>query len=104
MHFAFITGLFSSHAASALCWTLIHSLWQGLFFAIATGVIMMLTKKSHPALRYKILSLQFLLFIIVPIITFTWEWTRGVAGNNFQNLETINTVASVTSSTVTLTQ
>ncbi len=30
----------------AVCWSLLHSLWQGLIFAVVSGVIMVLTKKA----------------------------------------------------------
>ncbi|MGC4034721.1 MAG: M56 family metallopeptidase [Chitinophagaceae bacterium] len=75
MHFDFIQKMFSGDAATAICWTLIHSLWQGLFFAIVTGLIMLGTKRSTPSLRYKLLSVQFLLFIPVVITTFVWQWS-----------------------------
>ena len=97
MHFfSFIKELFTNQAASVLCWTLIHSLWQGLFFVITTGIIMVLTKKSRPALRYKILSIQLLLFVIVPVVTFIWEWDN-VPANQGQNIVNTNTALLATS-------
>jgi len=97
MHFfPFIKELFSNQAASVLCWTLIHSLWQGLLFVITTGIIMMLTKKSRPALRYKILSIQLLLFVMVPVVTFIWEW-NNVPANNGQSIVNTNTALLATS-------
>ena len=92
MHFAFIRELFSGHITSAFCWTLVHSLWQGLFFGIMTGLILIGTKNSKPSLRYRILSAQFLLFILVVLITFIWEWNVNSYSNTFQNHITANAI------------
>jgi hypothetical protein len=43
MHW-FSLQLFSNNIAKALCWTLIHSLWQGLLLAFVTGAIVVLKK------------------------------------------------------------
>jgi beta-lactamase regulating signal transducer with metallopeptidase domain len=70
----FIQELFSGQAATAICWTLIHSIWEGLFFALLTGLTLIATKKLHPSTRYRILSIHFLLFIIAIIGTFIYQW------------------------------
>ncbi|MET7259435.1 M56 family metallopeptidase [Dyadobacter fermentans] len=54
----------------ALCLTLMHSLWQGLFAAIGAGVILLCTRKSKPALRYNLLALVMLLFVAATVGTF----------------------------------
>jgi beta-lactamase regulating signal transducer with metallopeptidase domain len=54
----------------AVCWTLLHSLWQGLIFAIIAGTIMVLTKKASSALRYNLLCCGMLLFLAVGSYTF----------------------------------
>src|SRR5882724_1980658 len=100
MHFAFINELFTNRAATALCWTLIHSLWQGLLFVITTGIIIMLTKKSRPSVRYNILSAQFLLFILVPVFTFIREWNNSVSGKPFEHIVNNNDVVTGTSTRV----
>ncbi|HEY2726356.1 MAG TPA: M56 family metallopeptidase, partial [Parafilimonas sp.] len=56
-----------------LFWTLIHSLWQGIVFAFFTAIILMSTKKSATALRYKLLSSMLVLFIITSAVTFCYE-------------------------------
>src|ERR1051325_4084959 len=96
MHFTFIEELFSGHAATAICWTLIHSLWEGLFFSLATGLALLGTKNSYPSLRYRILSIQFLLFILVILVTFIWEWNNGNPAHTFQNHATGNILPSAT--------
>jgi bla regulator protein blaR1 len=47
----------------AVCWTLLHSLWQGLLVAVLAGVIMVLTKKSSSSLRYNLLCSLLFLFL-----------------------------------------
>ena len=59
----------------ATCWTLVHSLWQGLLFAMITGVVMVLTKRASAAVRYNILCVLFFLFLGVCAATFLYEWT-----------------------------
>ena len=57
----------------AICWTLIHSLWQGLLLAIVIGVVMVATKRSHAKRRYDLLTLLFFVFTVVTVITFVRE-------------------------------
>src|ERR1700737_3276192 len=67
----------------AICWMLIHSLWQGLFFTIITGLVLVYTRKSPAAVRYNMLSGLFFLFLVVCVLTFILEWNHpggGVAG------------------------
>jgi beta-lactamase regulating signal transducer with metallopeptidase domain len=54
----------------ALCWTLLHSLWQGLLFAGVAGVVLVLTRRSAAALRYNLLCGGVVLFLIVSGFTF----------------------------------
>ena len=65
----------------ALCWTLIHSLWQGLLLAIVTGVVMISTRKSNARKRYRALTAIFFVFILVAVVTFVRELNL-VNGNN----------------------
>lgn len=66
-------SLFPNDLARAICWTLIHSLWQGMLLAIVTGIVMLLTRRSLPKKRYLILVSLFLLFVITAAITFIRE-------------------------------
>jgi beta-lactamase regulating signal transducer with metallopeptidase domain len=47
----------------AVCWTLLHSLWQGLIVAVLAGIIMVLTKRSSSSLRYNLLCGLLFLFL-----------------------------------------
>ena len=63
----------------AFSWMLIHSLWQGLLLAVATAVVLIVTKKSGARLRYNLVAVQFLLFIGACCCTFVWEWYQAPA-------------------------
>jgi beta-lactamase regulating signal transducer with metallopeptidase domain len=54
----------------ALCWTLLHSLWQGLILAVLAGTILVLTKRSSASLRYNLLCGGMILFLAASGITF----------------------------------
>jgi len=57
--------LLSNDAAKAICWTLVHSLWEGAIAALAAGAIILATRKQPAALRYNLLTATIALFIIV---------------------------------------
>ncbi|MCF0041170.1 M56 family metallopeptidase [Dyadobacter fanqingshengii] len=63
--------------AKAFRWTLIHSLWQGLVVALLTGIILMLTVKSRPAIRYNLFAGLLLFFITVNGATFLLAIKKG---------------------------
>jgi beta-lactamase regulating signal transducer with metallopeptidase domain len=71
MSLLFIKQWFSDETLQALCWTLIHSLWQGLLAAVAAGIIIISTKRSSASLRYNLLGSVLLLFLLVVVCTFT---------------------------------
>lgn len=67
---------FVSVIIQSICRTLLHSIWQGLILAVITGIILTSTKKSKPALRYNLLSLSLLVFVVVNCITFYTEFNQ----------------------------
>lgn len=73
MHFDIISASFVQKFIHAICLTFMHSLWQGLFVAVFAGLILLLTKKSAPALRYNLLSFLLFAFLITNGLTFAWE-------------------------------
>jgi bla regulator protein BlaR1 len=80
MHFLSINELFANRAVTALCWTLFHSLWQGLIVALLAALLLIRTKKSRPTFRYKILSTLFFLLAFLFAATFLYElFYAGVA-------------------------
>lgn len=62
----------------AICWVLIHSLWQGLLFTAITGGVVFGTKRSSAAVRYRMLCGLFFLFLFICGLTFLYE--MGVGG------------------------
>lgn len=71
----FLTG----KIVQAICWTLLHSLWQGLLLAIVTGVVMVASKKAGSAVRYKMLSAIFIAFVVMAGITFYNQLQQATA-------------------------
>jgi len=63
----------------ALCWTLLHSLWQGLILAVLAGTILVLTKKASASLRYNLLCCGLILFLATSGVTFYLQ-LRSAAG------------------------
>ena len=61
----------------AFGWMLIHSLWQGLLFAIIAGIVLMLAKRSGAAFRYNLVFVLFAAFICTCAFTFALEWNRA---------------------------
>lgn len=62
--------LLSDTILRAVCWTLLHSLWQGLIFAVVAGLVLVLTRKASAALRYSLLCCGMVLFLGVSGYTF----------------------------------
>lgn len=77
MHLLFITHPGADRLIQAFSWMLIHSLWQGLLLAVITAAVLLLTKKSGSVLRYNVVLVQFLLFVLACSCTFAWEWNRS---------------------------
>jgi bla regulator protein BlaR1 len=72
-----LTTITTNRIIQAFSWMLIHSLWQGLLLAIVTALVLMATRKASAALRYNLVFVQFLLFVIACTATFAWVWNTG---------------------------
>lgn len=59
--------------SQALCQTLVYSLWQGALLALLTGFVMVFTKRSGAALRYRLLTGLLLLFTLCLFCTLLFE-------------------------------
>ena len=85
MSFLFLEQWSSSGLVNAIGWMLIHSLWQGLLLMLLATLVIALTRRSRPSLRYNALAALFLLFLAGCCLTFflvakpTSEAGRGVA-------------------------
>jgi bla regulator protein BlaR1 len=60
----------SENILRAICWTLLHSLWQGLILAIAAGLVMVLCRKQTALTRYNLLCLLLVVFLASGSYTF----------------------------------
>ena len=58
----------------ALVWTFVHSLWQGLLAALIAAVIITTTKRTRAQIRYNLLGLLFIAFLIGSVVTFFVQW------------------------------
>jgi bla regulator protein blaR1 len=65
--------LLSDATAKAICWTLIHSLWQGILAAALAGVVIGCTRRRPAVLRYNLLAADGLLFLLAAGATFYYE-------------------------------
>jgi len=82
MRVSFLFSLFREDIVSALFWTLVHSLWQGLALAILTGLVILFTRRSAPVWRYNILLGVLCLFIAGAGTTFFLELRVPVAASD----------------------
>jgi len=94
MKLSLLQQFFAEDMVQAACWTLIHSLWQGLLLAVVCGGVIILTKKSSSLLRYNLLSILFFLFLLVAAFTFVRE-LKLFEKNNFNS-----TVAQISNGAV----
>jgi bla regulator protein blaR1 len=70
----FLQDALTEPLVRALCWTFIHSLWQGLLAAVLAGVIIVGTRRSAAALRYNLLTALLALFVAGAATTFIYQW------------------------------
>lgn len=62
-----------TYLVKALCSTLMHSLWQGVLLAALAGIIIVCTRRSRPARRYKLLMAGLIIFACTVACTFVYE-------------------------------
>jgi bla regulator protein BlaR1 len=58
----------------AICWVLVHSLWQGVLLALAGGGAILSTKRAAAAVRYRMLCTLLMVFLAGMGLTFVYEW------------------------------
>jgi len=73
MQQSFMDILLTDAAVKAVCWTLVHSLWQGLLAALFAGAVILTTRKSAAVLRYNLLTVDLVLFLVAAVGTFSYE-------------------------------
>jgi beta-lactamase regulating signal transducer with metallopeptidase domain len=85
----------------ALCWTLLHSLWEGLVLALVAGTVMILSRKSSATYRYNLLCGLLLLFVIT--IGYTFYYQLHTADTGTANAANTATSANATNAANTAT-
>ena len=73
MNATFWTPYISDGTMKAIGWTLIHSLWIGMIIALLAGIIISLTRKSAAVLRYRLLCVLLISFVMAMGITWYIE-------------------------------
>lgn len=86
MQLLFMNQWLSESAIRAICWTLIHSLWQGLILAALAGILVLFTRKHTAAFRYNMLAGLFFVFMGVVVFTFVREFNLPASGHTTGNL------------------
>lgn len=86
MQLLFMKEWLPDNIIRAICWTLIHSLWQGLILAALAGLLVLFARKSVAAFRYNMLAVLFFLFMGVVAFTFIYELNGPANSNNIVDL------------------
>lgn len=86
MQLLFMNQWLSDSSIRAICWTLIHSLWQGLILAALAGILVLFTRKHTAAFRYNMLAALFFVFMGVVAFTFVREFNLPASGHTTANL------------------
>jgi beta-lactamase regulating signal transducer with metallopeptidase domain len=73
----FLQQWLSDEILKALSWTFVHSLWQGLIAAIAAAIIILCTRKSTARLRYNLLGMVVIFFLVATVFTFSQQLKNG---------------------------
>jgi bla regulator protein BlaR1 len=92
MPFLTVNSLITDQFISALCNTLVHSLWQGILLAAITGLIIIFTRKASAAMRYNLLITAMVLFAVGVSVTFATQFKAapGVAISQSLKVTQIN--------------
>src|SRR3954464_48477 len=75
----------ASQFFQAFCWSLVHSLWQGLVAGLLAGLVIFSTRRSAANTRYKLLLSVLALFLVSATITFVFELKQSTASNGDQS-------------------
>ncbi len=72
---------------NAIYLTLLHSLWMGLVLALATGIVIVATKKSNAATRYNLLTALLFVFVLAVGFVFYQSLTGKIAAVSSSNTQ-----------------
>ncbi len=83
---------------NSLAWVMVHSLWQGLLAALLAAIIISCTRKSVARLRYNLLGMVMILFLITAFITFFVQLDKQekIAGSLYHMPKAVNNIPEIT--------
>src|SRR5918993_74775 len=70
MSLMFFLQFINQKVVSAISYTLVHSLWQGMLLAIVAGAILYFTRRQNSSTRYNLLLMALLAFTVGVVTTF----------------------------------
>lgn len=76
--------MITDQLTTALCHTLMHSLWQGVILAAVAGGIIPATRKTGSALRYNLLISAMVLFALGVLVTFAGQFRETATAATVQ--------------------
>lgn len=84
MNITHLNQWLSDREVKAICWTLIHSLWQGLLIAALAGLVIALTRKASAQMRYQLFCALLVTFLLAIGCTFIYEigWAAPISPVN----------------------
>ena len=85
----FLKYLTDSQMIKSINLTLLHSLWQGAIISIIAGIIIVTTKKTNPAVRYKLLLATLILFVVSAAFTFLQQLNSSADNNSTNTVFTV---------------
>jgi bla regulator protein BlaR1 len=91
----------SDREVKAICWTLIHSLWQGVLIAALAGMIISATRKTSAQLRYHLFCALLVTFLLAMGCTFIYELGWGASAVSGNPVVTITSDGTITQTTPT---
>ncbi|MFH1197714.1 MAG: M56 family metallopeptidase [bacterium] len=65
-----VTGWFSGNFISAMGWTVVHSLWQGVLIAVVLSLLLTFTDRAKNNLRYRFAMSALILQFMLSLLTF----------------------------------
>lgn len=65
-----LSGVLTPAAVQTVGWTLLHFLWQGTAAALALALLLRLTRRSSPTLRYALACAGLSLMVLLPGLTY----------------------------------
>lgn len=73
-----LTDVVTPAVVQTLGWTLLHFLWQGAAGALVLAVLLWLTRRSSPSMRYSVSCAELALMMVLPFLTYAMLWPQVI--------------------------